>query len=309
MGSRYTTSGVRFASIAEVTEGVTPTTPAFAVTRFTSESLNQDSEYTRSKELDVNGNIQDDRLSASWSTNTVTFEFSDGAHEEWLERALRSTWSTNTLVNAKQLKPFTGETYYDSGSDLFKRGTGMFVNSLGMVIVPNDIVNCSMEMMGRNFEMASTAIAGATYVAAPTEPVMVGADFSTLSIGSLGVDCATRITMNIAGGLRRQQCLGDVAANGFGFGDLEVSGEIEAYLDSDYLTAIEVALAGTPDQSLSFTLGLVTGKKTTFSIPRIRLKKPVIETPSGNNDIMVKWEYMGLKDGANKTIQITRNVA
>lgn len=112
--------------IAEVTFGVTPSTPALIETRFTGESLNYNLSNVVSEE------IRDDRMTAdlvqvqSDAAGDINVELSYDAYDDFIQAVMAGTWSTPLAVSATVISA-------DSSDDSFNRASGSFVSD-GIVV-------------------------------------------------------------------------------------------------------------------------------------------------------------------------------
>jgi hypothetical protein len=308
------TSGTRLAWVAEVTEGVTPATPAFQNLRFTGETLKGEKQTVTSNEIRVDGNIPDVVKVGFMANGGFDFELSYGTFDALLESALLGTWATNVLKNGRDRHAFTFEKTFDTGAtDVFRRYLGCMINTTTLNFVAKQIVTGNMSMIGRDFAADAAIISGATYASANTKKVMnCSSDFGSLSL--VGVSPALQlksVRLNLNNNLRAQDKIGTDALAGVGLGQHVVTGSIEAYLENkSILDTLDDHLAG----SLTMTIGSVTNEKYTISLPKLYLTSGDAATPGNNQDVMVNMDFQAVLDTSgspanNCSIKITRAVA
>ena len=111
---------------------------------------------------------------------------------------------------------------------------------------------------------------GQTYVDATVTDVMnAGVDFAAFAVTGLSDIHVMGLTMNGTNNLRAPVAAGSVEALGIGYGRFELTGTMDIYYESS--AALAAYLAGTA-VSLTLTLGSITGKKYTFSVPKIKFE-------------------------------------
>jgi len=308
-------SGTRLAHITEVTEGTTPSTPAFNELRFTGETLVGEKQTVVSEEIRPDGNVADVTKVGFQAAGGISFEMSYSTFDDLLESVLTGTWATDTLVNARDRKSFTLEkTFETGGTDVFRRYLGCIIGSLSLDITAKQIIKGQMSVLGRSYDAANAIIAGATYVPANTLSVMnAAADFASLDIGGTSPEITIkRLQLDITNNLRAQDKVGTDALAGIGLGQVVVTGVIDAYVeDIQILDLIDDHTAS----SLIFTIGSVTNEKYTFDIPKLYLIAGDALTPGNNQDVMISMNFQGVYSNLgpspldDHTIDITRNVA
>lgn len=299
------TSESTMAFIAEATYGVTPTTPAFKGLRFVSETLSQNVDTLVSNEVRADAMVADVRRSTVQVGGEIQFELeSDTNFQDLMAAALRGTWTTN-VVKGGVLKPsFTFERkVVGSALTTYMRFLGCRLETFSLNIAPDQLVTGSLGVVGASHATATAVIAGATYTAAGSNPVMAGADITAIALsGVAGVDYMSA-TLNVTNNLRVQRKLGTTSARGVGYGRRQITGEINAYFED--VTAYNVFINdSTP--SLSFT---VTNGANSYavSLPKIRITSGEVPNDGNDNDFMVKLGYQAIYDsGITSDIQITR---
>ena len=93
MADFATSNRLGLAYVAETTPGTTPATPAFQNLRFTSESLNYNSEFTVSEEIRSDRMTPDTIQTASSAGGDISGEWSYGSYDDFIEGAMFEAWT------------------------------------------------------------------------------------------------------------------------------------------------------------------------------------------------------------------------
>lgn len=305
------TSATRLAYVSEVTQGVTPATPAFKTGRYTGESLVLDVDTITSEEIRADRNVSDLIRVGQRVTGGFDFELSYGAYDEFLESLFHSTFTANSLKNGiAQTKFFTFEKTFELGAtDAYHRFAGVESSELSLKIEAGKIITGSFGLSGFSGTAATTVIAGATYAAAPSEALLnATTDFAALT--TTGLASTPRIMsmdVSFTNNLREQRAVGSFGLVGLGAGRFEVTGSLRAYFEDNAL--FNAYIAGT-SFTLSFTLGSITAKKYTVSLPVVKIANSKIVAGGNNADVMADIEFRALFDATSAaTCTITRAVA
>lgn len=298
------TSDGTLAFIAEATPGTTPATPAFKAIRMTGETLSQNVDTLVSNEIRADAMVADVRRSTVQVGGEINFELSkDTNFEDLMVSALRGTWAANVAKGGVVKSSFTFERKIVGTSTTYLRFQGCRMESFSLNIAPDQIVTGSMGVMGMAHTTAAAIIAGATYGAAGTNPVMSGADVTAIALsGVAGVDYLSA-TINVANNLRVQRKLGTIAARGVGYGRRQITGEIKAYFED--LTAYNTFINNTTP-ALTTTISDGTNSYA-INIPKIRITSGEVPNEGNDNDFILTLGYQALYDsGITSDIQITR---
>jgi hypothetical protein len=281
------------AIIAEVTQGTTPATPAFLLTRDTRVSGTPQRNDQRSPERRA------DRMAANMTTGLVTFPkviempfVRDAASDVLLESALCGTWATNVLKNASTKKPFTLEEKYEGGAtDPYRRLAGCLVDSLSLSFRNGEPGTMSFGIRAMAETAATAAIASSTY-AAPTpgyDPV-TPADITVTTLFGVTTPKVASLNLTIANNMRDQYGWGSAAPFGIGLGLFDVSGQVSFYFNAsaDYSTF----MTRQTSQTLALTIGSVANYKDTISLGNCDVWNPDVDDPGATGDHMVTLNFM-----------------
>lgn len=93
-----TSNRVALRQVAESTWGVTPSNPALAAVRFTSEGLNYNAEFITSEEIRADRMTPDTIQVSSSAGGEINGEWSYGTYDDFIQAALYGTWATSGTV-------------------------------------------------------------------------------------------------------------------------------------------------------------------------------------------------------------------
>lgn len=298
----------RVAYVAETAFGTTPATPAFIEIRRTNGNLRTKKGTQVSDEMHLDRNVRDELQLAQDVTGSYDFELSYGTFDDILAAALQGSWATDVLTNGATEQSFTFEETADlgGGSFAYNRFLGCEVNGLTLNVPARKIVTGTVDIMGQQEAQDVAIIAGATYTAPNTNIIEVANSVASLSVAGLTpTPIVKNLTLNIGNNLRIRERLGSLYADSFGSGQMDITGSMDVYFSSNALYAAVLAHGS---GALSFTIGGVTLKKYTISLPVIRFLDGARKVGGKNDDIMVTVPFRAIYDGS-KSISITRAVA
>lgn len=294
-GSRH-----QLSYIAEVTPGVTPSTPAFQRLRHKSCGLKLSKNTLQSEEIRADRQISDLRHGAFQVGGGIGGELSDGTYDDLLEAALGGSWAANVLEAGTTRRYFTMERHF-SDINQYQRFTGCEVNTLGITVTPDQMAQINFELLGRSMGTASTAITGATYAAQTTSSPMDGFSGS-IEEGGAGVGIVTEATINLENGLNPQNVVGSAAVAKNSIGRSNVTGSITVFFED--VNMINKFINET-ESSLQVQLSDGTNTLTIF-LPRIKYTDADVPT-DGEGEALLTLPFQALVDSVEGTnIRITR---
>jgi Phage tail tube protein len=292
-----------------------PPTPAWQRIRATGEELNVLRETIASAELDPSRSVTDLLVAKGEASGSLNFEFSDATLEAFMAMVMRTNWTSDALINANIDLPAAFEIMFNTKggateTDTYKRLLGCRINTMSLEMQPGQIITGSMGVIGQQSIYDNAMVAGSTYTAPTTSPVMSAVDFSAFALTGMTNTCLANLKIDISNNLRANHCLGDSNPTDVLPGQFEVKGSVQFYLDHSMFPTLQQFIQRT-DVAFSFTLGNTTLKKTRFDMPRTAWKNAKIVASGNNQDIMVDMEFQALKEVptlAGGTMKITRNV-
>ena len=303
-------SEVRVAFVAESGFGVTPATPTFRTLRATGGGLRTNKTTGTSNERQPDRNVRDEFQLGQDVAGTYQFELSYGAFDDFLEGALFGAWSSNVLKNGVTRKSFTVEETLELGAtDSFSRFAGVMVNQFSLAVAARAPVTGSFDLMGRQEALDAAIVTGATYTAAPTEPISTAsANVASLTVGSISPAPKVKtLNLQVANGLKTRPVVGDLYSQEFGTGRTDVTGTLEAYFETGDLYAAVLAHGG---GALSFTVGNATNKRYTFLLPKLIFGNGERRVGGNDDDVVITIPFRAVYDTTEAcSIKITRAVA
>lgn len=313
-------SETRLALVKETAFGTTPSSPSFATLRITSENLQPTKETVRSNEIRADRNVVDEIMVGRQVAGDINFELSDGVFEDLMASALFNDWSgspADTLKNGNGLgTSFSAERTIElpSGSSEYHRFKGLIANTFNLNVTAGQVITGSFGMMGLYGSRGTSTLSGATYANAATERVMNAANhFASLTVA--GTSPSPRIqalTLSCTNNLRGQREVGNLDAAGYGAGRFEVTGTMNCYFEDG---ALYQSFIDHDDLSLSFVLGIDTGKKYRITLPTIILTgEPGANAGGNDEDLMMNLAFTAVLDRLSSpllacALQIERNVS
>lgn len=305
----------RLSMILESAWATTPATPAFTNLRITSEDISAAKETVRSEEIRPDRNVTDEIMVGRNVTGGLDFELSYGNFDAIIQSLMFSSWSSDIIKNGAAVgdsMTLERRVALPSGSYDYHRFVGCVVNTLSLEMTAGQIITGRAEVMGKFGGRATSIITGATYTDSSTEPVMNAANqFGSLAItGVTGTPKLRSLSISMTNNLREQDALGSLDAIGLAPGRFEATGSMEVYFENGNMYD---AFLNHDDLALAFTLGSVTTKKYTITVPTLKLAgDPGIGTPGNDEDVMANFDFTAIFDRLtteNASVVIERAVA
>ena len=305
-GSRHSMRYVR-----ELVRGTTPANPVFKALRHTGTTLGMSRETLQSEELRDDRQIADLRGGAFQTAGDVNFELSYSSFDDLLEAALMGTWApgvpaagTDRLTAGIVRRFHTVERYFGDIADKpYHRFRGVEVNTMELSVNANAMVTGTFGLIGADLQTGATALAGATYPAAPTTSPL---DSFTGTLLEDGVPIAviTEISLSLANNLEARYVVGSKSSILPSVGRSNVSGTITAFFEDSVM--LDKFINETESQ-IEFNLPDAAGNNLRFWLPRVKYTggQPDVD---GEGDITLSMPFQALLDAAEGTnIIIDRN--
>ena len=293
------------AIIAEVTQGTTPATPAFLLTRDIRVSGAPQRPNNRSPERRA------DRMAASMvmglSTYPKTIELPwvrDAASDVLWESLHMGTWATNVLKNASTKKFFTLEEKYEGGAtDPYRRTVGCMVDTASISFQNGNPGTVSFGLKALSESTATAAITLSTY-AAPTPGYDPSTPADIVVNGLFGTTTpkVKSLSLTITNKLDEQYAFGSPNPFGIGLGEYDISGTVEFYFSvlADYSTFVTKQTG----LSLDLTIGATANFKDQILLPNCDVWNPNVDDPGQTGSHTVSLQFMA-KYYASSTAAIT----
>ena len=298
------------AIVAEVTQGTTPSSPAFKLLRSTSITRSATRIRVPSAERRA------DRAKANMVSGLhsyglqIVMPFTRDAANDLLWASLfNSSFSTNVMKNGSTPSFVTLEQKYEAGAtDIYHRDTGLQVNTLGISFRLGEAGVMTWGCMAMGQSQATSAIASSTY-AAPTpavDPVSTN-DITVSSLLGLSSPKVTGFDLQIANSMAFMHKFGSAEPFGLGLGPFDVAGSLDIYFSAaaDYTSMVPFLLGST----ISLVFGSSSGNKDQIDMSEVDGFDPVVSDPTTGQH-MVNIKFMGRYDASDASvIKLTRNVA
>jgi len=305
--------------------------------RITGESLGFNIESITSAEIRSDRAVTDLIQTGANPSGGFNFEFSPQAFDKLIEGAMWSSWSTYTWTTAATITNGTTEKDYtfarvhedvlDSTNPLIMAFTGMVCNSWNMTVSANSVISGSFDYIGKTATVTNdatsyggTELYGTTdYTAAPAYEVMnavTDAASANIKMGAVSTTPTATLadsnvyvqdmSFSIANNVRGQAAVGVLGNADIGVGQLDVTGNLTAYLANKDMYAYFLANTA---RSFLFTLGDSSAKNTyTFHFPNIKFESDAINASGANSDVMENLTWRALYDSTfGYTMKITRS--
>jgi len=309
------TNQQRSAIVAEVTNGTTPSTPAFQTMH---KAINRNAGPTRTHQgsLPAGGANLGDRLLTNKSSLTVSgAPLVYGLYDTLFETLFQGAWSANVLKDGKSFKTVTVENSIPAGlggTRTYWRDLGVRATGGTLEMVADDKLALSLDFMGMNSQAASTsAIAGATYTD-PTEndEFTAAVDLGAVTLSGYTLNGMVSLKINFTFEGVEGQAIQGTTLYGITPGACRVTADLRFYVDSNFKALYDAArqAATQTTAALSVTLGSVTTKKYTFDIMKATIDMADLDlaATTGFIDVKVVSQY-STSDTA--VMKLTRAVA
>ncbi len=201
------------------------------------------------------------------------------------------------IANGVARSSFTVQRRFNDHSPVeYENTRGQEVGTFGISMRPEEMMNCSMSMMGDTGEVVQSQISGATDLPATTADVLATQDMDSLLVdgvvsGSNDGNYIQQLAINLDNQMRPRRGLGYKGYGGRGLGKLRVSGQIEAYFQTYALaqkanTNVDVGIAGGATDN--------AGRSFRWDVPAARISG-TIRTPGTGQDATFSGTMTGRK--------------
>jgi len=180
--------------------------------------------------------------------------------------------------------------------------TGMRPGSMSLNVESQQIVTGSFTFMGKEGFPADDTVSGHRVEASISDALN-----ATTNVGSIkegGTDLATAlrsITVEIGNNLRTKPKIGSRSPIDIGYGFIDVTGTVNAYLED--LTLLNKMINHTVT-SLEFRFTDAAGNAIHFTLPRLYFSSGNPTTPGGNEDVMLPLEFTAVRDQTTNAVAI-----
>jgi hypothetical protein len=299
----------RVAYVTGVTYGVTPATPTFTMLRRDSGGLGTDKETGKISEINLDNRVRDEIELSQSGSGSYSAGLSYGSFDDLIAAGLRGSWAANVLTDGAVDPLLTFEETIDNtdGTFSYSEFLGAVVDGMDFGFESMKPVTFKVDIMAQKETLRSAIITGATYSAANTNVVETGNVVASLAVLGLSpVPTVKTLNISIKNNHRKITALGSKFPTCFGPGERDITGTIDAYFKTNtlYQKVLDHGFG-----AISFTVGTVTLKKYTFSMPDVVFLNGSRRLSGVNDDVMVSIPFRARGTAAVAPLTITRAVA
>lgn len=308
------TSRSNNASLIYVAETVLGTTPTDSTDWKTfplagADGLNMENITTRSNQVRSDRGLSDSVKTGETVAGALPTEFQADQHDDLLEAACMSAFSTGVLKNGSTRSSFAFERNFADLTDKYIVYNGVRVNGFTITADQDSPVTLSFETMGltSDDDNAASLVGAGTLSAVATTAIMSSADVDNISLDSVTSYCVESLNLTATNNMEAKRCFG--TANGAAVdnleGSFEVTGSMVVATTDGSWALLADKRANTP---IPISFDLTDGSTTyTFEIPRAYINFP---DPSGqglNTSVMLNINIEASQDATEAaTLVITK---
>lgn len=287
MFSQGSRSELRF--IAESTFGVTPTTPTLARLPIKTHSLSLTKERLEGQDIQADRMPRVDRHGNRNAAGSIEVDLRKGDYDTFLESAMFSTFTTNIMKIGTTPKYMTIE---DAALDIsqYRLFTGMAVSTASFSIAPNQMVNTTFEMVGKNMTQSGATASSGTPTAitgnAPFDSYN-GSIFEGGVLEANALGTVTSIEFSITNSLAPTFVVGADTTPQLEYGRAVIEGTMSVYYEDNSLinkflneveTELQVSVAS-PGGADEYTFYFPRVKYNGANVPLANPQSRIIELP------------------------------
>lgn len=298
--------------VAESTLGTTPVDDAGWKTfpLAGADGLNMENITTRSNQVRSDRGLSDSIKTGETVAGALPSEFQADQHDDLLEAACMSAFSTGVLKNGSTRQSFTFERNFGDLTNKYIVYAGVRVNGFTLTVSQDDPVTISFETVGLTSDddnIASLVGAG-SLAAVSTNAIMSGADVDEVSIDSVTSYCVESMDLTVTNNMEAKRCFG--TPNGAAVdqleGSFEVSGNMTVATTDASWALLAEKRANTP---IPISFDLTDGTNTyQFSIPRAYINFPDPSGQGANTSVMLNISISAAQDETEAaTLVITKS--
>jgi hypothetical protein len=277
--------------IAESTFGVTPSTPVLARLPVKTHSLNLTKERLEGQDIQADRMPRVDRHGNRSAAGSIEVDLRQGDFDDFLESAMFSTFNVSDVMKIGTTPKFL--TIEDAALDIsqFRLFSGMAVSTASFSIAPNQMVNTTFEMVGKNMtQSGATASTGGTPTAITGNPPFDSYNGSIFE-GGVGtsnlLNIVTSIDFSITNSLAPTFVVGSDTTPQLEFGRAVVEGTMSVFYEDAALinkflneteSELQVSVAS-PGGTDAYTFYMPRIKYNGANVPLANPQSRIIELP------------------------------
>jgi len=300
------TNTVALRYVPEVTPGTSPTS-GWKEIRYTGESLAPTQDTTESAEIVASRESQGAVRTGVGGAGGFNVEMHYGTFDDFLAAAFFGAWTgphvlkvgsvaASSMSIEKKFGALTTPQY-----QLFAQA---YADSFSIDIAVKQIMTGGFTFLSKQPVMSGTQTSTLAPAAINTNPIWNSIDhISAITEGGSPLTGVTKISLNVANGIRRQDVLGTTAPFGFAPSKFKVTGSLTCYMQDASLIN---KFTGFTQSALAFRLGTGAGLLYDFSIAKMRYTDGKVVAGAGDQDVMVELSFMAQVDATDTILKITR---
>ena len=287
---------VRLSSIAEVTKGVTPATPALQTERWLSESLAYNIENVQSEQIRADRTEGDLIQVGADSSGDINIELSWGTFDHYFAQAFCNAWVAGALpADPSVLENGTLKLYRTVIKEFLDMAPavafvykGCVVNQISLAITKRSKITGTISLMG--LEIAEAKPAGATYLPeTTTSPLNASSNVTSILLDDIPMtSCIDTMSVQILNNFRPIDCIGKFFHSDFNYGAFSVSGNMDLYFET--MEQFNMYKAGTPFK-LAIHIEDDAGNQYLLELLRCKFETLTTNATGENTDVMASGSY------------------
>lgn len=276
--------------VAETTPGETPATPTMKKLRTTNPlALSPSKALLESEEVFAHRQRQNVMHGMKSVGGNIPTELSYAAFADWFESLLGGSWSAGVLKVGNAVKTFTVEQAYPQIGE-YLQYLGVTPSQVTITINPTGLVTAAWDIVGMNFDSASTSLGSPEDVA--NHPPFQGLAKASLTEGGSAIATITQMTIVINANKSVGGLVGSDGGDTPSDGQVQVTGNIQARFKDQ---AVFEKFKNETESELSVELTNPAGDETlTFEMPRVKYNSGTFT--NNDNTVDAQFDYEALYD-------------
>lgn len=288
--------------VVESSFGTTPTSPAMITLPYNTHSLSLSKERVQGNEIQSDRMPRVDRHGNRTVEGDIVVDLRDTDYDDLIESAFFNTFDSSGVLTIGTSQQFL--TIEDGAADIdqYRQFTGCGVSTMSVSIAPNQMVQTTFSIVGKDLEQASSSLDST-----PTDP-SGGEPFDSYSgsinEGGSSIALVTSIDFSITNSLAPTFTVGSDTTTQLEFGRAVVEGTLTAYYEdaaliNKFLNETESSLEVTVDDP-------TTGSAYTFLFPAVKYNGGDVPVANPQSRI-ITLPFVALYDASEGTnIKLTK---
>lgn len=289
--------------VVENSFGVTPSAPSLISLPYNTHSLDMTKERVQGNELQPDRMPRVDRHGNRSVGGDIVVDLRDTDYDDLIESAFFSTFTSAGVLKIGTSQQFL--TIEDSADDIsqYRQFVGCGVSTMSVSIAPNQMVQTTFSIVGKDLTQASTALDATPTAATGGEPF--DSYSGSISEGGSPIANLTSIDFSIANSLAPTFVVGSAATPQLEFGRAVVEGTITVYYEN--ATLINKFINETSSSIQVVVDDPASGSAYTFDFPNVKINGAAVPV-GGPTSRLVTLPFVALYDVSEETnIKLTKS--